>query len=123
MKNILLILISVSFIGCATAYKKGSPDYIEHQVYQCRKLCSAGTIDIAHIEGLECECNTRQQANSVVNNIIVPGNSGQPVNYITPTYTPAPSANKSEATEELKVKDNAALIQSGDGRNIYSQVR
>ena len=112
MKYILILCLFT--IGCATTYKAGSPEYIEHQVYQCRRLCSAGTVDITAIKGLQCVCNTRQQQQPIIIN-----NVPQPMTY-TSIY-PKEYIVQKEVKTGLQIKTNATVLERHDGKKIYSQ--
>ena len=137
MKYILILCLFT--IGCATTYEAGSRDYIEHQVYQCRRLCSAGTVDIAAIKGLQCECNTRKGDTPVIiNNIPQPAPyyidktqshiSIYPKEVIKQQDTQAyyidkPDSSIYQREADIRVKQNATVVERHDGKKIYSQVR
>ena len=118
MKRFTLVLVSMVFAGCSSApYEKGSPDYIEHQVFQCRKLCANSEVNIAQIAGLDCVCSKPQQTPMVIYNPMMGGGSVER----------APATQqvifREGRTPELTPNDSAARTQDATGKTIYSQTK
>ena len=146
MKLVVFVLLLL-LVGCASGPQIGSPEYIENQVFQCRKLCANGEVNIAQIKGLDCVCGKPQQP--VIYNPIVTGinpiqNSVPQNSYTPPTSIPVVTSppvqtpsNKeptapdprpsvvapSTASPNLEVKPDAAVVKDAVGRMIYSQVK
>lgn len=124
----LIVTFATLLCSCSStreryAFKKQK---IDDQVWQCKELCSAGTIDIVRIEGLKCMCNRPQQT-PVINNIIAPTapaavQSHQPASVIVvPQYSPAASSSVQRAPA---VDSKAGYVyESSNGNRIISTTK
>ena len=113
MKTVLTILgvILLVLMGCSSEPTRGSLSYQDRQVYMCRELCAAGTIEVHRIEGLECVCAPKKEP--MIYNPIVTG--GTPTSFVVPgTIAPV---------TELTQKPGATVVQDSTGRTIISQVK
>ncbi len=114
MRYVVFTLFSLGVLaGCASGPQVGSLDYIDRQVYQCRELCSAGTVDVTRIEGLNCVCNTRKEA-PIFYNPMLSGSSGAQA----PIVIREPAAT---FVNSPTVRDDATKVQDASGRTIFSQ--
>lgn len=126
MKIIILSLVGFIAMSCGSTRYQVEKQKIDDQIWQCKELCSAGTIDVARIKGLNCMCrhNQQQQAPVIINNVLNPAPQ-QVMSYPQSTPTPvvifrdSQNANFSKNETPVEVKNGYQFVNT-DGRTITS---
>lgn len=126
------LIVALSLTACATGPSRGSLEYQDKQVYLCRELCAAGTIEVSRIEGLQCSCAAKKELPFIYNPVQSSGNTGpsrepagwqvsvpQQVSANQPIY----NSNAQPLTIDPTIKDNATQVTTAQGRTIFSQTR
>ena len=127
MKGLIKVLVLSTGLSMLTSCSS-TPTYaerkqqIDDQVWQCKELCSAGSIDVARIPGLQCMCNNNRQANTapVIINNIIPAAPAPVVLQSIPTQQPV-IVNTTQAPAQAQAYNvDGYKVRSANGTEITS---
>lgn len=108
------LLGALLLAACSHEPTRGTLEYQDRQVYMCRELCAAGTIEVHRIEGLNCICAPKKEA-PVFYNPMMGGGAANPATQVFHTLQ--------SSQPELQPRGNAAMAQDSTGRTIISQTK
>lgn len=123
----LLILMTLVTVSCSNPPKKEDLAYLEHQVYQCKMVCTSGAISNLKIAELGCDCKTNKEVNQPI--IIMPQAAQQPIiinnatgaGYATPARSPATTTEVVE--EVVETPTHGVQVKLSNGRTLYSSAK
>jgi hypothetical protein len=140
-----VIMVSVAIYAifalsaCSGSPKKEDLAYLEHQVYQCKMVCTSGLVNTMRVSELGCDCSRNKQETTSNNQpqvIVIPMQSApQPIiiNNASGGYTPVPASyqtpNRTPATTQEEVKEEkkeepkktgGVSVTLPNGRTLFS---